>query len=224
MKYLKLFNESFMSDYQKLSHDFDRMKSEFQKNRLQLWNEHSLVLDQIFYDLEEYTNDFFSKYRSSTGGVYDNYLVFLENLFTKYYGDKNFYNQRLRNDNFFFDCMDEDGEGLLRFLESCLGTMRLFGQLHESFTLHLDILWTHKDKPLAGSGQTPTIPSEGMDEFIKNNLRKDDIELWKKSLVNHVIEMRREHSKHDDRLRGIVGDISVKGDIGLRALFYIQVK
>jgi hypothetical protein len=224
MKYLKLFNESFMSDYQKLSDDFDRMKSEFQKNRLQLWNEHSLVLDQIFYDLEEYTNDFFSKYRSSTGGVYDNYLVFLENLFTKHYGDKNFYNQRLRNDNFFFDCMNQGEEGLLQFLESCLATISLFGQLHESFTLHLDILWTHKDKPLSGSGKTPTIPSEGMDEFIKNNLRKDDIELWKKSLVNHVIEMRREHSKHDDRLRGIVGDISVKDDIGLRALFYIQVK
>lgn len=224
MKHLKLFNESFMSDYQKLSDDFAKVKIEFEKSREQLWNESSLILDQIFYDLEEYTNDFFSKFRSSTGGVYDNYLAFLENLFTKHYGDKNFYNQRLRNDNFFFDCMDEDEERLLQFLESCLGTMRLFGQLHESFTLHLDILWTHKDKSLSGSGKTPTIPSEGMDEFIKNNLRKDDIELWKKSLVNRVIEMRKEHSKYDDRLRGVVGNASIKNDIGLRALFYIQVK
>ena len=224
MKYLKLFNESFMSDYQKLSDDFDKAKMDFEKNRLELWSKHSLILDQIFYDLQDYTNDFFSRYRSSTGGMYNNYLEFLENLFTKYYGDKNFYNQRLRNDNFFFDCMSEDEGELLQFLENCLETMRLFGQLHESFTLHLDILWTHKDKPLSGSGKTPTIPSEGMDDFIKNNLRKDDIELWKNSLVNHVIEMRREHSKHDDRLRGIVGDISVKDDIGLRALFYIQVK
>ena len=224
MKYLKLFNESFMSDYQKLSDDFKRMQLEFENNRLQLWNEHSLILDQIFYDLEEFQNDFFSRYRSSTGGVYDNYLAFLENLFTKYYGDKGFYNQRLRNDNFFFDCMGGDEEELFQFLESCFNVMSLFGQLHESFTLHLDILWTHEDKPLSGHGQTPTIPSEGMYEFIKNNLRKDDIELWKKSLVNHVIEMRKEHSKHDDRLRGIVGDKSVKDDIGLRALFYIQVK
>ena len=224
MKYLKLFNESFMSDYQKLSDDFNKAKMEFEKNRLELWNEHSLILDQIFYDLQEYTNDFFSKYRSSTGGIYDNYLTFLENLFTKYYGDKNFYNQRLRNDNFFFDCMGGDEDKLLDFLENCFEAMSLFGQLHESFTLHLNILWTHKDKPLTGSGQTPTIPSESTNDFIKNNLRKDNIELWKKSLVNHVIEMRKEHSKHDDRLRGIVGDISTKDDIGLRALFYIQVK
>jgi hypothetical protein len=224
MKYLKLFNESFMSDYQKLSDDFNKAKMEFDKNRLELWNQHSLILDQIFYDLQEYTNDFFSKYRSSTGGVCNNYLEFLEILFTKYYGNKIFYNQRLRNDNFFFDCMDGDEDKLLDFLESCFEAMSLFGQLHQSFTLHLNILWTHKDKPLSGSGQTPTIPSEGMDDFIKNNLRKDDIELWKKSLVNHVIEMRKKHSKHDDRLRDIVGDRSVKDDIGLRALFYIQVK
>ena len=224
MKYLKLFNESFMSDYQKLSDDFAKVKIEFEKNRVDLWKKNSEMIEHIFYDLEEYTNDFFSRYISSTGGVYDNYLSFLENLFTKYYGDKNFYNQRLRNDNFFFDCMNGDEESLFQFLESCFNVMSLFGQLHESFTLHFNILWTHKDKPLSGSGQTPTIPSEGMDDFIKNNLRKDDVELWKKSLINHVIEMRREHSKHDDHLRGIVGDLSVKDDIGFRALFYIQVK
>lgn len=224
MKYLKLFNESFMSDYQKLSDDLDKVKIEFEEKRKKLWQENSQIIDQIFYDLEDYDSDFFKGYVSSTGGRYNNYLSFLENLFIKHYGDKDFYNQRLRNDNFFFDCMNQNEEQLLDFLEGCLSVMSLFGQLHENFTLHLNILWTHKDKPLKGSGQTPTIPSEGMDEFIKNNLRKDDIELWKKSLVNNVIEMRKDYDKFDNFMKGVGSNTSLKNDIGLRALFYIQVK
>ena len=89
MKHLKFFNESFMSDYQKLSDDFAKVKIEFEKNRVDLWKKNSEMIEHIFYDLEEYTNDFFSRYRSSTGGVYDNYLSFLENLFTFYKSIRN---------------------------------------------------------------------------------------------------------------------------------------
>ncbi len=212
MRYLKTYNESFMDDYKKLSDDFEKAKTDFEYKRFDLWKNKSDTLEEIFYELTEYKNDFFNVYRSSTGGRYDNYLGFLENLFTTHYGDKDFYNSRLKNEKFCFSCFDQDQSKLLEFLDSCFNVMSIFGQLHESFILNLSIVWGHRDNiPLRYTGSTPTIPSEGMDDFIKNNLRKDDLHLWKDSLVNQVSKMRELLEEE-------------KENLGFKALFYIQLK
>jgi len=214
MKHLKKYNESFMDDYHQLSADFEKAKLEFEKKKEELFSQHTEMLDKIFFDLEDYDNNFFKRYYSSTGGTYDDYLTFLSKLFNKHHGDRDWYNSKLKYEIFNFNCWYESKFD--QFLDSCFHIMSLFAQLHDSFTLHLSIRWCDKqDRPLRVSGQTPTIPSEGMDDFIKNSLRKDDIEEWKKSLISNV-EKIKDDFFGPSRLSN--------GECGFMALFYIQLK
>lgn len=212
MKYLKTYNESFMNDYQKLTDDFNKVKLEFESNKSELWKKYSENLVEIFYELDQYKNDFFNVYRSSTGGRYDSYLEFLDNLFNKHFGDKDFYNKRLKNEMFGFSCYEQDEEKLSDFLEGCFSVMSLFGQLHESFTLHLSIVWGHREnKPLRYTGSTPIISSEGMNEFIKTSLHKENIEDLKMSLIDNLTKFRQNNEAE-------------KTNLGFKSIFFIQLK
>lgn len=185
MKIVKTY-ESFMSDYQMAAKDFDQAKIKFENEKIAIWKKYSDTLYDIFIHLENWNNNYLKMYHSNTGGYHKNYAEFLESLFTKYSGDINFYNDKLKKNPFYFQCSSEDE--MPNFLDSVFEIMNLFGQLHDSFTLNLSISWdTVEGKGFyKGRGETPTVESDNFEEYVTVNLRKASLEEWKKSLIEQV--------------------------------------
>jgi hypothetical protein len=189
MKIVKTY-ESFMSDYQMAAKDFHQAKIKFENEKIDIWKRYSDTLFDIFIHLENWENNFLKMFHSNTGGYYKNYSEWLEWLFTKHDGDILFYNDKLKKNPFYFECLNE--EEMSNFIDSVFEIMNLFGQLHDSFTLNLNISWDTKlyRGYYKGRGTTPTIPSEGFEEFIIVNLRKESLEEFKKSLIEQIKELK----------------------------------